>query len=224
MEEQDPSALNLDVYESKRGLWNPEHGELELPADWEFLASGDTFVTKQVKAAGVYWNAWRPRGKNRPHRRKLGLFAPTTAIGHARAEAEQTAERRAQQRVVNARHRDKVEEIYRVEFAAAVVAWLDFVPEHNGLAEEIANAAAERAVAVGSGRVGRTKLLSLEERAALAARATIRHGFTDYDDRLADLDPFEVEVDNFEYRTIKQTAHAAVDDFLCADRRSPARA
>jgi len=61
--------------------------------------------------------------------------------------------------------------------------------------------AAERAVAVGSGRVGRTKVLALEERTALAARATIRHGFTDYDDRLAALDPLEVEVDDFDYRT-----------------------
>ena len=41
------------------------------------------------------------------------------------------------------------------------------------------------------------------ERAALAGWATIRHGFTDYDDRLAELDPFEAEVDDFEYRTIK---------------------
>ena len=224
MEKPDPSTLNLDVYESKQGLWNPEHGELELPAGWEFLASGDTFVTKQVKAADVYWIVWRPRGKNRPHRRKLGLFAPTAAISHARAEAERTAERRAQQRVVNARHRDKVEETYRAQFVAAVVAWLDFAPEHDGLADEIANAVAERAVAIGSGRVGRTKVLALEERAALAARATIRHGFTDYDDRLAGLDPFEAEVDDFEYRAIKQTAHDAVDDFLCAHRRPPSRA
>ena len=81
MEKLDLSALNLDVHESTQGLWNPEHGELELPTDWEFLASGDTFVTKQVKAAGI----------------------------------------------------------------------LDFAPEHNGLADEIANAAAERAVAVGIG-------------------------------------------------------------------------
>ena len=224
MEEHDLSALRLDVYESKKGSWNPEHGELELPAGWEFLPAGDTFVTKQVKAAGVYWTAWRPRGKNRPHRRKLGLFAPTTAISDAQAEAERTAERRAEQRVVSARHRDKVEESYRAQFAAAVVSWLDFAPEHGGLAEEIANAAAERAVAVGSGRVGRTKVLALEERAALAARATIRHGFTDYDDRLAGLDPLEVEVDDFDYRTIKQAAHAAVDDFLCAHRPPPAPA
>ena len=80
------------------------------------------------------------------------------------------------------------------------------------------------AVVVGTGRVGRTKVLALEERAALAARATIRHCFTDYDDRVAVLDPFEAELDDFEYRMIKHGAHEAVDDFLCAHRQLPARA
>src|SRR5207245_236284 len=103
----------------------------------------------------------------------------------------------------NARHRDKVEDAYRSEFAAAVVAWLDFAPEHAARAEQIATSAADRAVVVGSGRVGRTRLLPLEERAALAARAAIRHSFPDYEDRLAELDPFEAEVDDFEYRSIK---------------------
>jgi len=224
VEEQDPRALTLDVYDTKQSLWNPDHGELELPADWEFLPAGDTFVTRRVKAAGVYWTAWRPRGPNRPHRRKLGLFAPSRAISEARAEAEQTAPRRAQQRVVNARHREKVEDTYREELAAAVVAWLDFAPEHASLAEQIAKIAAERAAVVGSGRVGRTKLLPLEERAALAARATIRHSFTDYDVRLAEVDPFEAEVDDVEYRAIKQRAHEAVDEFLYAHRRPPPRA
>ena len=77
---------------------------------------------------------------------------------------------------------------------------------------------------VGSGRVGRTKLLRLEERAELAARVTIRHRFTDYDDRLVELDPFEAEVDDFEYRSIKHAAQDAVDDFLCADRSPDGRA
>jgi hypothetical protein len=224
VDEDDLRVLNLDVYETRRGLWNPDHGDLELPADWEFLAAGDTFVTRQVKAGGVYWNAWQPRGRNRPHRRRLGLFAPATAIGQARTDAELTQARRAQQRAVHARHRDKVEEAYRIEFASAVVTWLDFVPEHAALAAQIADAAAERAVVVGSGKVGRTRMLPLEERAALAARAAIRHRFTDYDDHLAELDPFEAEVDDFEYRTIKQSAQQAVDDFLYAHRQPPARA
>jgi hypothetical protein len=218
--EQDPRALVLDVYETKQGLWNPDHGELELPADWEFLSSGDAFVTRRVKAGGVYWNAWRPRGQNRPHRRRLGLFAPAAAISQARADAEVTAQRRARQRVVSARSRDKAEEAYRQEFRAGVLAWLEFAPEHAALAEEIADATAERAVVVGSGRVGRTRLLPLEERVALAARATIRHRFTDYDDRLVGLDPSDAVIDDFEYRIIKQSAHDDVDDFLDTHRRS----
>jgi hypothetical protein len=224
VDDQDPLVLNLDVYETRRGLWNPEHGDLELPAGWEFLATGDTFVTRQVKASGVYWNAWRPRGRNRPHRRRLGLFAPATAIRQARTDAELTQARRTQQRAVNARHRRKVEDACRIEFVAAVVAWLDFTPEHAALAAQIADAAAERAVVVGSGRVGRTRMLPLEERAAQAARATIRHRFTAYDDHLAELDPFEVELDEFDCRAIKQSAQQAVDDFLCAHRQPPARA
>ena len=222
--EPDLQALNLDVYDTKEGLWTPEHGAVELPEGWEFLPTGDAFVTRRVKAGDVYWNAWRPRGRNRPHRRRLGLFAPTSAINGARADAEATTGRRARQREAHARHRDNVEDAYRVEFAAAVRAWLDFTPEHGALAEKIATIAAERAVVVGSGRVGRTRLLPLEERAALAARATIRHRFTDYDDHLAALDPIEAEFDDFEYRTIKRSAHDAVDDFLCAHRRPAERA
>jgi hypothetical protein len=168
----DPRTLNLDVYDTKEGLWNPEHGPLALPTGWEFLPTGDAFVTRRVKASGTYWIVWRPRGSNRPHRRKLGLFAPTAAINDARADPERSTARRARQRELNTRHRDKVEDAYRSEFAAAVQAWLDFTSEHSALAEEIATAAAERAVVVGSGRVGRTKLLPLEERASLAARRT----------------------------------------------------
>jgi hypothetical protein len=98
---------------------------------------------------------------------------------------------------------------------------LDFAPEHAALAQEIANVTAARAVVVGSGRVGRTRLLSLEERAALAARATIRHLFTDYDDRLVGLDPLDARIDDFEYRMIKQSAHDDVDEFLDTHRRPP---
>ena len=65
MADAEVPALNLDVYDTKEGLWNPEHGSLDLPDGWEFLPAGDTFVTRHVKAAGVYWNVWRPRGRNR---------------------------------------------------------------------------------------------------------------------------------------------------------------
>jgi hypothetical protein len=64
----DAGALNLDVYDTKEGLWNPEHGSLDLPEGWEFLPTGDTFVTRRVKAAGVYWNAGDKSDQSTPGR------------------------------------------------------------------------------------------------------------------------------------------------------------
>jgi hypothetical protein len=128
------------------------------------------------------------------------------------------AQQRARQRVVSARSQDKAEEAYRQEFRAGVLTWLEFAPEHAALAEEIADATAERAVVVGSGRVGRTRVLPLEERVALAARATIRHRFTDYDDRLVGLDPSDAGIDDFEYHLVKHSAHDDVDEFLDTHR------
>ena len=111
--------------------------------------------------------------------------------------------------MAGARHRERAETAYHAVFRAAVVSWLAFAPEHTGLAEEIARGAANQAVAVGSGRVGRTRTLSLEDRAALAARAFIRHRYTDYEAHLPVSD-----LDKERYRAIKQRARAAVDEFL----------
>jgi hypothetical protein len=212
---------NLDVYDTKNGLWCPEHGDLDLPEGWEFLASGDNFVTRRVKGSGVYWTLWRPRGRHRPHRRKLGVLAPGSTINAARAEAVATAGQRADRRVVNAAARERAEVRYRVELAAAVRAWLDFAPVHAGLAAEIAEGVAEHAAVVGSGRVGRTRTLPLEQRAQLAARAFIRHRFTDYEDRLGDLDVFLAAIDDADYREVKHDAQARVDHFLADHRATP---
>jgi hypothetical protein len=210
--------LNLEVYDTKNGLWCPDHGDVELPEGWEFLAAGDNFVTRRVKASGVYWTLWLPRGRHRAHRRKIGVLAPRVTIDAARAEAVATAERRAARRVVNTSARQRAEERYRVELAAAVRAWLDFAPAHADLAVEIADGVAEHAAVVGSGRVGRTRTLSLEERAQLAARAFIRHRFTDYEDRLGDIDMLFEAIDDVEYREVKHLAQARVDQFLTDHR------
>ncbi len=94
MDAADLTGLQLDVYMTREGPWNPEHGEIEIPDDWESLESGDAFVTRRVKAAGTYWVAWRPRGRNRPHRRRLGFWAPKEAIESAQAEAAATEDKR----------------------------------------------------------------------------------------------------------------------------------
>jgi len=92
---------------------------------------------------------------------------------------------------------------------------LDFAPEHTDLAQTIATEAAQRAGEVGSGRVGRTRTLSLDERAALAARALIRHRYTHYEERLIQ----EVWDDDYLYREVKSDAHHEVDQYLQQHRQ-----
>lgn len=212
----DVSALVLDVYDSRDGWWNPEHGDVELPAEWAFLPTGDAFVTRRVKAAGLFWPAWAPRTRGRRHRRLLGLWAPASTIAAAQRSAAETEAVRAVRREAGAKARDRQEARYREELTAAIVGYLAFVPEHQALAEKIAHDAAERAAVVGSGRVGRTRLLPLEERAALAARAELRHGYTDYEEQLTAL---SLDGDDDEtYRQIKAKTHDELDAFLTAHR------
>ncbi|HET6915255.1 MAG TPA: DUF2293 domain-containing protein [Acidimicrobiales bacterium] len=140
----------------------------------------------------------------------MGLFAPADVIAEAQVMAAQTAEVRAGRRVQGAVYRARREDSYRQELAEAVVAFLGFAPEHADLARSIATEAAERAGEVGSGRVGRTRKLTLEERAALAARALIRHKYTEYEERL----DAEVWNDDFLYRVVKADAHREVDSYI----------
>ena len=215
----EPTREHLDVYESRDGWWNPDHGDIDIPPGWELLPRGDTFLTRRVKADGPYWLAWSPRSRTRPHRQAIGVLAPQTAINQARAVAEATATKRAAQRKAGAKQRDRQEATYRTELAAAIVAYLDFAPHYSQLATEIAERAAARAGEVGSGRVGRTRLLTLEQRAELAARADIRHHHTAYEDNLAELYPDDLIGDDWLYREIKTTAHGDVDDFLDQHRK-----
>lgn len=60
MVDQDPSELNLDVYDTKEGLWTPEIGALGQPEGWDFLPSGDAFVTRRAKTGGACRKLWRP--------------------------------------------------------------------------------------------------------------------------------------------------------------------
>lgn len=212
----DLSALQLDVYQSRDGWWHPEHGDVLPPEGWEFLPTGQAFVTRTVKVAGVFWLAWAPRSRTRQHRRLLGLWAPEATIQSAEQAAADTATARALRREAGARSRQRQEARYQDELTKAIVAYLAFAPTYQTLAQTIARQAAERAALVGSGRVGRTRLLPLQERAALAARAQIRHAHTDYHHQLDEL--ALVGNDDELYRAIKADAQDAVDDFLLAHR------
>ena len=213
------STQHLDVYATKNGPWNPEHGEIEIPAGWDFLPSGDAFLTRTVKAAGTYWLSWQPRSQHRQHRRLLGLWAPSQSIAAALMRAEETAARRAAKRALGAQSRRRQEDRYRDELEAAVVRFLAFAPPYRELEQRIAKETAAHAALVGSGRVGRTRNLTLHDRAALGARAHIRHRFTSYHDDLESLSPEHWD-EEYLYREIKGAANEAVDRFLLEHRRS----
>ena len=176
-------------------------------------------VTRQVKDAGVYWLAWRPRSRSRAHRRKLGLWAPSEAIERARAAAAETSEKRERARERGARQRAVAEDRYRAELAQAITEYLAFSRTHAKLAAEIAEGASLRAAEVGSGRIGRTRTMPLEERAALAARAWIRHRYTDYESRLDNAVGDDFLLSEVAYRSVKSTANDAVDAFIADHRR-----
>jgi hypothetical protein len=216
---EDLAQLNLDVYDTRRGLWNPEHDDIEVPDGWGFLPAGDTFVTRTVQASGTYWVKWRPRGKK--GRRRLGVWAPVEVIAQARAKAAETEEERARRRLQGARSRERQEDRYRKEFADAVREFLRFAPEHAELADRIAEATALHAAEVGSGRVGRTRTIEMTERATLAARAYIRHHHTTYEDELWNQASNGIWDDEFLYRQVKREAQNAVDRFLEQHRESP---
>ncbi len=96
--------------------------------------------------------------------------------------------------------------------------FLAFAPAHHELERRIAKETAAHAAVVGSGRVGRTRKLTLDERAALSVRAYIRHSFTSYHDDLDALGP-EGWDEEYLYREVKGTANDAVERFLAEHRR-----
>jgi len=133
--------------------------------------------------------------------------------------AEETAARRAAKRALGAQSRQRQEDRYRHELEDAIVRFLAFAPAHQGLEQRIAKETAAHAAVVGSGRVGRTRKLTLDDRAALSVRAYIRHCFTSYHGDLDALLPEQWD-EEYLYREIKGTANEAVDRFLFEHRRS----
>ncbi len=49
MDDGNLTRLQLDVYMTREGPWNPDHGDIEIPESWDFLPSGDAFVTRRVQ-------------------------------------------------------------------------------------------------------------------------------------------------------------------------------
>ncbi|MDX9834062.1 MAG: DUF2293 domain-containing protein [Desulfobulbus sp.] len=79
------------------------------------------------------------------------------------------------------RRRDEKQSEYELEFCGAIRAFLAFAPRYEEMERTMAEAVTIHAIPVGSGTVARTALIPLEDRAAKAVIAWMRHQTTAYD-------------------------------------------
>ena len=216
MNEPDHSECILTVFAGTPEAttwWSPECGEVEVPGGWGFLPSGDHFVTRDVKSRGTYWIAKIKSG--RYYAKPIGIWAPSQNIATAQELSRKTKEQREARQAASKLRREKQESEYEARFAKEIYTYLDFGPEHEKLAHDIAEGASKFAAEVGSGRVGRTTKLSLEEKAIRAAKAYIRHHHTEYEHELDDMGPMARDF----YPAIRAEADQAVERFLSRHRK-----
>lgn len=155
-------------------------GQLRVPDDWELLEPGDAALTRRVKQEGPAWTVSEKRGRKVFGR---GVWAPAERIARLRAELEQErADPAYGKKLAAGRARAaKKQDAYVEDFRGAVLQFLRFAPRHAELAERMAVAITAHATPVGSGTVARTERIPLEDRAAAAVIAWLRHQTTGYD-------------------------------------------
>jgi len=169
------------VKPGSRGELTGANGEtLKPPTDWTFLPAGDAGITRKVTSKGVYWKVEVKKGRRTI---SLGIWAPATTIEQAQRDVQQirlTDEYKKKQTYALER-REKKQIQYDAEFCLAVEDFLDFHSNYKDLEKKMARVVTVHAIPVGSGTVARTQLIPIEERAAHAVIAWMRHQTTAYD-------------------------------------------
>ena len=137
-------------------------------------------LTRRVKGAGDHWVVQEKKGRRIFSK---GVWAPAATIERIRSEleAERSTDAYAKRRQSDLRRREKAQTEYVYDFFGAVVAYLNFHPDHNLLAQQLAQAVTKHATPVGSGTVARTTRIPVERRAEAAVVAWLRHQTTGYD-------------------------------------------
>ena len=157
-------------------------GEVLIPpAGWVFLPAGDAGVTRKVSAKGIYWKVQTKKSRRTI---SLGLWAPEAnviAAKHA-VKAIRDTEDYQKKQLYAAKRRETKQAEYDIEFCAAVETFLAFHSSYKMMEQKMAQLVTAHAIPIGSGTVARTQLITIEERAALAVIAWMRHQTTTYDE------------------------------------------
>ena len=112
-----------------------------------------------------------------------GIWAPATTITQAQDEVTMVrlTDEYKKKKVSEMIRREKKQELYDAEFCKAVEDYLNFNPIYQAIEKKLAKAVTVHAIPVGSGTVARTQTIPIEERAAHAVIAWMRHQTTAYE-------------------------------------------
>ena len=132
------------VYELK-GLrrYSKDGHFVDLPADWEFVPSGDPALTRRLKAtAPDYWIVKRKVGNKEFG---VGLCVPKGLADGITEQLKAEREMPEYQRKLEAgrRRREKEQEEYQEDFEQAVLQFLDFHSRYRELAAKLAKTITE---------------------------------------------------------------------------------
>lgn len=158
----------------------PDNTYVLAPPGWTLLPPGDAALTRRARAAGPHWNLEQQKGKRM---QSAGIFAPADTINAIRADLEQERSTDEYKRRLQAgrQRRELAQEHYVENFEQAVQTFLNFHPRYAPQQAALAARVAAHATPVGSGTVARTERIPIEERAAAAVIAWMRHQTTLYD-------------------------------------------
>lgn len=151
-----------------------------VPDGWVLVPPGDAALTRRLRAAGECWSVAEKRGRKVFSR---GVWAPAATVARVRAGlgVERSTAAYTRRREADAGRRERTQAAYAAEFRLAILAFLNFQPNHADLADRLARAVADHATPVGSGTVARTTRIPVAQRAAAAVVAWMRHQTTGYD-------------------------------------------
>lgn len=161
-------------------LINPYGEKTSPPANWAFQPAGDAGITRKITAKGQYWRVQIKKGKRTISK---GVWAPADTIRQAQQEVAAVRQTEAYQKKQQSAlvRRDQKQTVYESEFELAVQQFLRFHEVHKATEKQIATAVTAHAIPIGSGTVARTSMIPIEERAARAVIAWMRHNTTAYD-------------------------------------------
>jgi len=175
------TIVTLFEVKGKPDQYISEAGQpISPPSGWSFLPAGDAALTRRVTKDADYWKVCYKKGR-RVYTK--GIWAQTSTIEQAKQYVKAMREDDGYQKKLESSRasRARAEDRYVVEFTQAIVAHLNFHPSYAELAIRMSKLISEHATPVGSGTVARTKMIPIEQRAAKAVTAWMRHQTTEYD-------------------------------------------